>query len=143
MARTLVPLLLAAMAVVCVVGIWRLFLALRRRRRQPRQREDVLQYEVWYALRQQDAAAAERFLAGLWDRMAAERSRPPGRASGGPGAAAQSLLESQVAEMAGAVEALGRAHAGEPALPPALAVLEERVKRLCSDLAAVQPGGTP
>ena len=65
MARTLIPLLLAAMAVVCVVGIWRLLLA------------------------------------------------------------------------------LGRAHAGDPALPPALAALEERVKQLCSGLAAVQPGGTP
>jgi len=131
------------MAVVCGVGVWRLIVALRAHR-APSQREDALQYEIWYALRQKDAAAADRFLSGLWERMLAERPAAAGAEAAARGAkpAAQAVLEAQVAELAGAVEALKRAHAGEPALPPALAALEGKVKELCGDLAALQPGGT-
>lgn len=135
MGRTLVPLLLAAMAAVCAVALWRLLLALRRRR-EPRRGEDALQYEIWYVLRQKDAAAADRFLTQLWERMRAERAR-----AAAPAVDRQALLETQVAEMAGAMEALRRAHAGESALPPALAALEDKVKQLCGDSAALHPGG--
>ncbi|HVO35151.1 MAG TPA: hypothetical protein VMT21_06270, partial [Gemmatimonadales bacterium] len=105
--------------------------------------ETSLPYEVWYALRQTDPAAAERFLAALWDRLRAERSRMAGQATaGGPGTDLQTLLETQVAEMTHAVDALRRAHAGEPAFPPALAILEEQVRRLCAEVAALQTGGS-
>jgi hypothetical protein len=140
MARSVIALTLAIMAGALGIAAWRLFLALKRRR-EPRRNEEALQYEVWYVLRQKDPAAADRFLTGLWDRMVAERSRAAGTSAAGP--EVQKLLETQVAEIAGAVEALRRSHAGEPTLPPALADLEGRVKRLCGDLAALEPGGTP
>ncbi len=142
MARGLIALTLAALAGMLGIAAWRLFQALRRRRREPRLREDALQYEIWYLLRQKDAAAADRFLTGLWDQMRAERTRVAGAAAA-PDASLQSVLERQVAELAGAVEVLRRGHAGDAALPPALSALEERVKQLCADLAALQPGGTP
>jgi len=140
MGRGLIPLLLAVMAAVCGIGVWRLIVALRKRR-EPGQREDALQYEIWYVLRQKDAAAADRFLTGLRDRMLAERSRFTGNPAAG--SEMQKLVETQVAEMARAVDMLKRAHAGEPELPPALADLESRVKQLCGDLAALQPGEAP
>jgi len=128
------------MVAVSGVGVWRLILALRKRR-EPRRGEEALQYEIWYMLRQKDAAAAERFLARLWGQMAAERSRVG--AAPAAGAGGHRLLEAQVAELSGAVEVLRRGHAGDAALPPALAVLESKVRELCGDLAALQPGGTP
>jgi hypothetical protein len=139
MARVLIFLALILIALACGYALWRLVL-LRRKRGARLQQETSLPYEVWYALRQTDEAAAERFLTALWDQLEAERSRVAGQATG---AGVQTLLETQVAEVAGAADALRRAHAGEPALPPALAILEERVRRLCSDVAALQPGGNP
>ncbi|MGA2383884.1 MAG: hypothetical protein ABSD56_04925 [Bryobacteraceae bacterium] len=143
MARALIPLALVVIAGACGFALWRL-VALRRRRGARIRQETSLPYEVWYALRQTDPAAAERFLTALWDQLQAERSRVAGQAAaGGPAAGVQSLLEAQVAEMAGAADALRRAHAGEPALPPALTILDEQVRRLCGDVAALRPGGNP
>ncbi len=140
MARALIFLALILIAGACGYALWRL-VVLRRRRGARVQQETSLPYEVWYALRQTDEAAAERFLTALWDQLQAERSRLCGQAA--IGAAVPTLLEVQVAQVAGAADALRRAHAGEPALPPALAILEERVRRLCGDVAALQPGGNP
>ncbi len=137
MGRITIALTVALMAGMLGVAAWRLIQAMRKRR-EPRH-EDALQYEIWYALRQKDAAAGDRFLAGLWDQMRAARSGAAGTV-GRPGDA-QALLERQIAELARAVEELRRAHAGEPALPPALAALETKVKGLCADLAALSPGG--
>lgn len=139
MARALLSLTLLIIACALGYALWRL-VVLRRKRGARVKQETSLPYEVWYALRQTDEAAAERFLTALWDRLQAERSRRGGQ---GAGVGAQTLIETQVAEMAGAVDALRRAHGGETALPPALAILEERVRCLCGDVAALQPGGTP
>jgi len=138
MARALIFLALILIAGACGYALWRL-VVLRRRRGARLQQETSLPYEVWYALRQTDEAAAERFLTALWDRLQAERSRLGGQAAAG----LQTVLEAQVTQVAGAADALRRAHAGEPELPPALAILEERVRRLCGDVAALQPGGSP
>jgi hypothetical protein len=138
MARALISLALILIAGACGYALWRL-VVLRRKRGARLQQETSLPYEVWYALRQTDEAAAERFLTALWDQLQAERSRLGGQAAAG----LQTVLEAQVAQVAGAADALRRAHAGEPALPPALAILEERVRRLCGDVAALQPGGNP
>jgi len=138
MARALIFLALILIAGACGYALWRL-VVLRRRRGARLQQETSLPYEVWYALRQTDEAAAERFLTALWDRLQAERSRLGGQAAAG----LQTVLEAQVTQVAGAADALRRAHAGEPELPPALAILEERVRRLCGDVAALQPGGNP
>ncbi len=137
MGRITIALTVALRAGLLGVAAWRLFQALRKRR-EPRH-EDALQYEIWYALRQRDAAAGDRFLTGLWDQMHAARSGAAGTAAR-PGDA-PALLEKQIAELARAVEVLRRAHAGETALPPALAALETKVKALCADLAALTPGG--
>lgn len=138
MARALIFLALILIAGACGYALWRL-VVLRRRRGARVQQETSLPYEVWYALRQTDEAAAERFLTALWDQLQAERSRLGGQAAAG----LQTVLETQVTQVAGAADALRRAHAGEPELPPALAILEERVRRLCGDVAALQPGGSP
>jgi hypothetical protein len=138
MARALIFLALILIAGACGYALWRL-VVLRRRRGARLQQETSLPYEVWYALRQTDEAAAERFLTALWGRLQAERSRLGGQAAAG----LQTVLEAQVTQVAGAADALRRAHAGEPELPPALAILEERVRRLCGDVAALQPGGNP
>jgi hypothetical protein len=133
MTRALAYVVLVVVTATVCVGVWRLARA-NRRRSLRRRREDTFPYEMWYALRQQKADAGDRVLEGLWAQLLAERqgvARPALRA----------LVEGQVAEMAGAIEVLRRAHIGDPALPPALAVLEERVRRLCNDLAALQPGG--
>ena len=137
MARALIFLALILIAGACGYALWRLAV-LRRKRGARIQQETSLPYEVWYALRQTDEAAGERFLAALRDQLEAARSREAGRAAG---AGVQTLLQAQVAEVAGAADALRRAHAGEPALPPALVILEERVRRLCGDVAALEPGG--
>ena len=138
MARALIFLALILIAGACGYALWRL-VVLRRRRGARLQQETSLPYEVWYALRQTDEAAAERFLTALWDQLQAERSRLGGQAAAG----LQTVLETQVTQVAGAADALRRAHAGEPELPPALAILEERVRRLCGDVAALQAGGNP
>jgi hypothetical protein len=141
MAHALVFLALFAIALSCGYALWRLA-TLRRKRGARLGQETSLPYEVWYALRQTDPAGAERFLTALWDQLQAERSRAAGQAASGRGGAGlQLLLEAQVADMTRAVDALRRAHGGEPALPPALDILEEQVRRLCADVAALQPGG--
>jgi hypothetical protein len=143
MARGLILLALVAIAGACILALWRLARS-RRRRGDWRQRENTLPYELWYALRQRDAAAADRFLAGLWDQQRTERAQAGGGTGAGSGAGGgeRSVLEAQIGEVASAVESLRRAHAGDPALPPALEALEERVRRLCSDVAALHGGGT-
>jgi type II secretory pathway pseudopilin PulG len=141
MARSLILLALVVIAGACLLALWRLSRS-RRRRGNWRQRENTLPYELWYALRQKDTAAADRMLAGLWEQQRAERAQAGGGTGTGSGAGEQSVLEAQIGEVAGAVEALRRAHAGEAALPPALDALEERVRRLCGDVAALEGGGT-
>lgn len=135
---------LIALALILIAGALayalRRLVVLRRKRGAQLQQETSLPYEVWYALRQTDEAAAERFLTALRDQFQAARSRVAG---GAAGAGLQTLIEAQVAQVAAGADALRRAHAGEPALPPALAILEEQVRRLCADLAAAQPGGNP
>jgi len=136
-----IDLAIAIVVGACALAAWRLARSRRRRRGPPRQ-ESALPYEIWYGLRQKDVAAADRFLAGMWDRRLAERTAAAAGRGGGrrSGSQVQALLESQVAEMTGAAESLRRFHAGEAGLPAALEALEERVRRLCDEFAATQEG---
>ena len=105
--------------------------------------EGAFPYEQWYALRTTDEPQAEQFMTALWRELAATRAKVTNRTSTERPSFAEvsAVLHSQIADLRDAQQHLQRVHAGESALPAALAELEARIKRLENDSAALLPRG--